>query len=370
VSLRVVLLVPFGIAANRGNSTAAHRLAAGLRDEGAEVTVASVADHGIAFGPAGVPAARAGLGPALAAFRPDVLHAFHGSRTGPIGVALAGDLGCALVVGLRGTDVSVDLGVPSLREPMLDALERADAVVAFADFMLDGVRAARPALARVAAIVPHGVADRFFAATDGGTPHPVRDAVPPGGVLFILPANLRAIKAPDLAVLGLDAVAASRPGVRLAVAGPTLEPDVGTRLADAVASRPWARLLGEVPHADMPALLASADVVLNTSVAEGMSNAVIEAMACARALLLSDIPAHRAIAEPEREALLFDVSRADAATGALARHAARLADDAALRARLGAAARARARLRHTVVEEARRTLEVYAGAMARRAART
>lgn len=403
--MRVALLLPFAPGANRGNSTAALRLARGLEAAGATVAVASLEAEGVPFGPAGVEAARRRLVPALAPFRPELIHALHGYRSGPVGVAVARALGAALVVGLRGTDVTVDLGDPDRRDDLLAVLEAADAVVAFADFMLAPVLAARPALARLSAVVPHGVDDRFFirrgldhpvepsgsarwrSAVGPGYPlsHPVElqaprepregraepgrrlPDVPAGGVLFLLPANLRAIKAPDLAVAGLDPVAATRPGVRLAVAGPTLDPEVRARLAAAVAARPWAALLGEVPHADMPALLGAADVVLNTSRAEGMSNAVLEAMAAGRSLLLSDIPAHRAMVDPEVSGLLFDLSGSDGGAAALARQAARLADDPALRARLGLAAAARARARHTVAGEARRMLAVYEAAIARRA---
>ncbi len=373
--MRVALLVPYAPGANRGNSTAALRLARGLVSAGAAVEVASLEALGVPLGPAGTGPARRRLAPALAAFRPDVVHALHGYRSGPAGVAVADALGAALVVGLRGTDVSVDLDDPNRRGDLLAALEAADAVVAFADFMLAPVLAARPELAPRSHVVPHGVDERFFAGAGGAArsgggrcgqrPRPV-PVPPPGGVLFLLPANLRAIKAPDLAVAGLDPVAAARPGLRLAIAGPTLEPEVGARLAAAAASRPWVSLLGEVPHADMPALYAAADVVLNTSVAEGMSNAVLEAMAGARAVLVSDIPAHRAIVEPEVSGLLFEITGPDRGAAALARQAARLAADPALRARLGAAAAALARTHHTVAEESRRMLDVYAAAVARR----
>lgn len=358
--MRVALLLPFDAAANRGNSVAALRLARGLEGAGVTVLVTSLEAAGVPFGPEGSAPSVARIGPALRAFRPDLVHALHGYRSGPAGVALASALGCALVVGLRGTDVTQDLHDPSRRDVMLDALGAADAVVAFARFMLEPALAARPALASRSFVVPHGVAGRFFTT-------PASRNGPPGVVQFLLPVNLRAVKAPHVAVLGLDEVVGSRPGVRLVVAGPTLEAEVGRRLADLAASRPWLGRLGEVPHEEMPSRMAQADIVVNTSVAEGMSNAVLEAMAMGRALLLSDIPAHREIVDPGVEALLFDPGGADGGVAAFAREAARLADDPSLRASLGAAAAARARARHTAAEETARTLAVYREALGRRA---
>ncbi|HWP35243.1 MAG TPA: glycosyltransferase, partial [Thermodesulfobacteriota bacterium] len=319
----------------------------------------------------GAEGAAARLVPRLAPFRPDVVHALHAYRSGPAGVAAARALGAALVVGLRGTDVWVDLGDPDRRGTVLAVLEAADAVLALSAALLEPVLAARPSLAARSAVVPHGVAEPFFAPPDDWPQRLPRGwpARPPEGTLFLLPANVRAIKGLDLAVAGMARLAATRPGVRLVVVGPVLEAEAAARLAEAAAAHPWLALPGEVPHADMPALYRAADVVLNTSLAEGMSNAVLEAMAAGRPVLVSDIPAHRTAVEPEVTGLVFDPAGPDGGAAALARQAARLADDPALRARLGLAAAARIRAGFTADAEARRTLAVYEAALARRTAR-
>jgi L-malate glycosyltransferase len=51
------------------------------------------------------------------------------------------------------------------------------------------------------------------------------------------------------------------------------------------------RFLGE--RTDVPAVLAAADVVVQTSYSEGLSNAVLEAMAAGKAIVCSDIGGHR-----------------------------------------------------------------------------
>jgi glycosyltransferase involved in cell wall biosynthesis len=49
------------------------------------------------------------------------------------------------------------------------------------------------------------------------------------------------------------------------------------------------RLLGNVPHAELPALLAAADVMALASASEGLANAWIEAMACGTPVVTPDV---------------------------------------------------------------------------------
>ena len=160
--------------------------------------------------------------------------------------------------------------------------------------------------------------------------------LPADRVLFALPAGIRPVKAPRRPLAVFDRVVAAEPRVRLLYAGPVLDAVEGRALAAALETRPWARHVGAVPHAEMPSLLSQVDVVLNCSISEGgMSNAILEAMALGRAVLVADIPGNASLVRHERDGLRFG-SDEELETAAV-----RLARDGALRARLGAAARAR-----------------------------
>jgi glycosyltransferase involved in cell wall biosynthesis len=90
-----------------------------------------------------------------------------------------------------------------------------------------------------------------------------------------------------------------------------------------------------VAHAEMPSLIAQADVILNCSISEGgMANSVLEGMALGRPVLVSDIPGNRTLVAHEDTGLRF------ATADELAAAALRLARDGTLRARLGARGRA------------------------------
>ena len=97
-------------------------------------------------------------------------------------------------------------------------------------------------------------------------------------------------------------------------------------LADSVS------FLGEV--SDVFPVLYASDVFALPSRAEGMSNALLEAMTCGLPCVVSDIPANSGVVEHERNGLLAAVDDPAAWTAALSR----LIQDETLRRQLGSAA--------------------------------
>ncbi len=152
-------------------------------------------------------------------------------------------------------------------------------------------------------------------------------------VLFL--GRLDRAKGVDTLVRAFARVAPARPGVALRIAGEGPERAALERLSAALGVAPRVQLLGR--RDDPLALLRAATVVAVPSRSEGMSNALLEAMAAGRAVVASSIAANRE-ATGDDAALLVPPDDPDALGDALGR----ALDDAALRARLGAAARARA----------------------------
>jgi glycosyltransferase involved in cell wall biosynthesis len=111
--------------------------------------------------------------------------------------------------------------------------------------------------------------------------------------------------------------------------------------------------LGHV--ADMPTLLAEADIVVLPSYREGLPKSLIEAAVCARPLITTDVPGCREVVTDGIDGLLVPVRNAEA----LARAIAQLQDDPVFAARLGEAAREKALAEfdeRVVIEQ---TLAVY-----------
>lgn len=86
---------------------------------------------------------------------------------------------------------------------------------------------------------------------------------------------------------------------------------------------------------DIPEVLAAADVFVSPTLQEGFSNALLEAMAMARPVIVTDVAGSTEAVTPERDGLVVPPADAGALRGALVR----LLDDAALRQRIGAEAR-------------------------------
>jgi hypothetical protein len=333
----VVLLSPTPLDVPRGNAVTVARIARGLRARGLDARVWHAPD-----------ASAAGALPSEAArIRPALVHAFHARHTGPLGRMLATAARAPLVVTLTGTDVNEDLGSPTHGPPVRETLRAAAAVTVFHESVAAALGADASAVQDRLTVVPQSVCFE----PSGSTTAPSISGEP----CLLFPAGIRAVKRPGLPLTALEGFARRRPAARLWYAGPVLDHAEGAQLLAGLATRPWARHLGAVPHAAMPALLAAADVVLNCSRSEGgMANAVLEALALGRAVLASDIPGNRSLIEPGVTGLLWS-SDAELAEGAE-----RLAAEPALRHRLGETGRRLVAERFTPAVEAEGYLAVYA----------
>ncbi|WP_419808768.1 glycosyltransferase [Sphingomonas sp.] len=78
------------------------------------------------------------------------------------------------------------------------------------------------------------------------------------------------------------------PGVTLMIAGEGPERPALVAQAARLGVSDRVRLLGAVPHATLPDLLAAADVMALASSSEGLANAWVEALACGRPIVIPD----------------------------------------------------------------------------------
>ncbi len=159
--------------------------------------------------------------------------------------------------------------------------------------------------------------------------------LPPGHQVVLAPANLHQRKRPFDVVASAEIALRENRNLVYVMAGTGVLRDEVRRLVESKGMASSFRFPGWVDYSRMPALMNLADVVVMASEAEGMARAYLEAMACQRPLLASDIPPARELIEDGVTGLLFPLGNAvDLAAWTL-----RVAGDPELRVRLGRQAR-------------------------------
>ena len=224
---------------------------------------------------------------------------------------------------------------------------RADAIICNAERSL---RALPPRLAARHVVIPNGVELSSASARR----EEVRRALGVDDGMVLVGSAGRLVPSKNWALF-LDVAATVRAGrgdVRFVVAG-------DGPLRESLAAHGAVRFLGERP--DVPDLLAAMDVFLFTSDREGMSNAIIEAMAAGLPCVVTDAGAAAAVIEHGVSGYVYP--RGDRA--ALASRVIALAGDAPTRAAVGARARRRIDVECSAETMAARTGALYRRLLAR-----
>lgn len=219
----------------------------------------------------------------------------------------------------------------------------------------------REMLARARAIVPQQVLMIRGSGVDLEAFHAVPE--PEGPPLAVMAARLLADKGVREFVQAARLSAGHESGLRWQLAG---SPDPGNpaTVAD-VELQQWARdgmvqCLGQ--RDDIAALYAAAHIVVLPSYREGLPKSLVEAAACGRAVVTTDVPGCRDAIEPGVTGLLVPVR--DAA--ALAAAVQCLAADDELRRRFGAAGRRLAEREFDIRHVVRAHLDAYDALLQRR----
>ncbi len=267
---------------------------------------------------------------------PDLVNGYHALNGGLAARRLARRYGCPLVVNLGGTDLYACLQGD---RAAADILEAADAITgAFPAF---GERLAtcfgRP--------TPYFTVPRGVPVPDDLPPHR------PGETLHVLlPAGLRPVKDPMYAIDLAQRLTERGLRLDLRILGPELDGAYAQRISERAAGLSFVTL-GEAGQDEMPAAYRRADVVWNTSLHEGGSNALLEAVAQGCAVYARDIPGnHELLHEEGAPGVLFAAADVD---GAERFHRALLAETEAARAARIAAGHAWLRRSHDPAAEAR-----------------
>ena len=209
----------------------------------------------------------------------DVIDASFFFPDGPAAVALGRRYGVPVSIKARGADIHHWGLSPATRHQVARAAMQADGLLAVSDAMADDVAALGVPRHRIR--VHHtGVDQSRFQPAD-------REAAKRAlGVTGPLILSLGALIPRKGHGVVIDAVA-RLPGVTLMIAGEGAERAALIARAERAGIAGRVRLLGGVPHAELPPLLGAADVMALASASEGLANAWVESLACGTPIVIT-----------------------------------------------------------------------------------
>ncbi|MFC3713953.1 glycosyltransferase [Sphingoaurantiacus capsulatus] len=244
-------------------------------------------------------------------FVPDVIDAEFFFPDGIAAARLGKRLGIPVSIKARGSDIHYWGERPKVRAQLVEAADSADGLLAVSEAMkADMVALGMPA--EKIRVHYTGVdldrfrpQDRWEAKAKYGIT----------GLLAVSVGNLIRLKGHEIAA---GAVGKMK-GLTLFVVG-TGDDEMWIRRQAAATEEPRRiRFLGTVPHAEMPDLLAAADLLVHASAREGLANVWVEALACGTPVVASDVGSIREVIDRPEAGRIVSERSAGAFAGAIGR---------------------------------------------------
>ncbi|XP_053445534.1 glycosyltransferase 1 domain-containing protein 1 isoform X4 [Nycticebus coucang] len=123
--------------------------------------------------------------------------------------------------------------------------------------------------------------------------------------IFLLVCGLRQVKDPLYLVDAFSEWHQEEPNIYMVIVGPEVDPVFTKEVKAKVKRATGVRLMGEMPQADLHAAVKNCFAVVNSSVSEGMSAAILEAMDLEVPVLARNIPGNAAVVKHGVTGLLF-----------------------------------------------------------------
>lgn len=294
---------------------------------------------------------------ALRQFQPDVVHT-HSAKAGFLGRLAASALNVpAIVHTVHGAPFHAYQNFAAreaFRWCEWYAARRCHALISVADAMTDLLVSARVAPREKFTTIYSGMdVEPFLAADEHRAATRASLGYEPHHVVIGKIARLFKLKGHHDLIQAAAAVVQANPNVRFLLVGDgILRPELERLIASAGLS-PHFHFTGLVPPEQIPRLLGALDILVHTSLREGLPRAVVQALLAARPVVAYDIDGAREVAITGQTGFLVPPQ-----WQSLVEPLIQLAGDAALRSRLGQAGRARFQdpFRHDYMTRRIRTL--------------
>ncbi|MEC1638057.1 glycosyltransferase [Schinkia azotoformans] len=285
--MKILLLTPF-LYSNRGNSTTAKRIASGLEQNGVDVTVFAYEED--AWNDEIDRQAK----------NCDLIHIIHFYRFSKWAKKTKFQLNKPYIMTNGGTDVNLDLYNLGNRAEMLDILQNASAITVFTDDAKAKLCHAYSGMGLRIEVIMQSV---WFPISEENADD-LKLGI--GEPAILLPSGLRAVK--DVFFLMEEIVGLQKkyPNLQFLIAGMVLDENIYETLNQYIEKYSWIHFLENVPIENMVSLYKWAHIVLNTSISEGQSSAILEAMEMGCVVLARNNPGNASIIEDGVNGYLFN----------------------------------------------------------------
>ena len=280
--MKLLILTPTCLPDLTGNAMTAERLRYGLSKEDIEVEVEVIR------------AGDSNLSSRIEAFGPDIIHALHARKSGATAMDCSRRHKIPYLVTITGTDLYLDL-LNSNRNDASLVLQGAGAVIVYSELTSKRLLSEVPSLSDKTRVIKKAIHFNHTCNKDISTHK---------RAAFLLPSGIRPVKAPSFAIAPLEKLRQEFPDISLTVAGPRLDDTEWDLFCSKSKGKDWIRHI-TVSHDEMPDLYGEAEIVLNTSISEGLSNAVLEAMYFGRPVLASNCEGNMAAIRKGKEGLFY-----------------------------------------------------------------
>ena len=284
--MKILLLTPY-FKQNRGNSTTAKRIFSGLEQKGLDVTVFAYDED------------RWNDEIQREADSCDVIHIIHFYRFSKWAKKTNFQLNKPFILTNGGTDVNLHLFNQRDKFEMEHILQRARAITVFTNDAKEKICSAYSNMNSKVKVVKQSVWLPSLMGIDSA------DIIKAGNPVFLLPSGLREVKDVFFLMEEMILLKKKYPNLQFLIAGMVLDENIYETLQQYLSQYKWIHFFENVPFEKMILLYRCAHVVLNTSISEGQSSALLEAMDMGCIILARDNPGNASIIQDGINGYLF-----------------------------------------------------------------
>ncbi|WP_167577776.1 glycosyltransferase [Ammoniphilus sp. YIM 78166] len=225
----------------------------------------------------------------------DVVHILHATRFAAWAKENDFHINKPYVVTMGGTDINHDLQ-DSMADDVFHLLDQAQFITVFTQDALEKVEQLYPHWQHKTSIIPQAAWISWE----------VNESVDYDFPRILLPAGLRPVKDVLHVLAAMEVLVSQFPLLTYTILGANLDEGVHQQVLAECLTRPWMRYAGVVPFEVMTGWYNQANIVINTSISEGQSLAIMEAMAMGRPVIARRNAANESLIEHGATGWLYE----------------------------------------------------------------